>query len=120
MRIYNSLTKKLRTSKHWTEKPSDVFVWSTVYDNIHIGNLFSFIAADSLRRALEADGLDVKHAMNLTDIDDKTIKAALEKYPDDQPLKALQRLTDEYIEIFKRDMAEIGKRYRQTRVYSGN
>ncbi len=109
MRIYNSLTKKIEDFKALDGKTVRMYSCGpTVYDNIHIGNLFSFIAADSLRRALEADGLDVKHAMNLTDIDDKTIKAALEKYPDDQPLKALQRLTDEYIEIFKRDMAEIG------------
>jgi len=79
-----------------------------VYDHIHIGNLFSFIAVDSLRRTLQATGLDVKHVMNLTDVDDKTIKAAKLKYPDLAPLEALKKLTDEYIEIFKCDMAEIG------------
>lgn len=109
MRIYNSLTKKVEDFKPLDGKTVRIYSCGpTVYDNIHIGNLFSFIAADSLRRALEVGGLEVKHVMNLTDIDDKTIKASLAKYPELEPLEALKKLTDEYIETFKLDMTEIG------------
>ncbi|MEK7073075.1 MAG: cysteine--tRNA ligase [Patescibacteria group bacterium] len=48
----------------------------TVYNVAHIGNLSSFLAADVLRRWLIASGKDVRHVMNITDVDDKTIKGA--------------------------------------------
>lgn len=80
----------------------------TVYDHIHIGNLSSFIAADTLRRVLMVQGYKVHHVMNFTDVDDKTIKRSQEKYPDLDPKDALKKLTDEYIEIFKKDMEAVG------------
>lgn len=40
----------------------------TVYDRGHIGNFRSFIFADVLRRVLEANGYDVKHVINITDV----------------------------------------------------
>src|SRR3989344_5623790 len=46
----------------------------TVYDYAHIGNLRAYIFADILKRVLLYSGLKVKHIMNLTDIDDKTIR----------------------------------------------
>jgi cysteinyl-tRNA synthetase len=49
----------------------------TVYDHAHIGNFRSFIAYDLLHRYLEWNGYDVRFVMNLTDVDDKTIDAAV-------------------------------------------
>lgn len=49
----------------------------TVYNVAHIGNLSSFLAADVLRRWLVASGKDVRHVMNITDVDDKTMKGAV-------------------------------------------
>lgn len=46
--------------------------------------------------------------MNLTDVDDKTIKAALEKYPELDPKEALLKLTNEYGDSFLSDMTSIG------------
>ncbi len=48
----------------------------TVYNVAHIGNLASFVAADVLKRWLTASGFPVQHVMNVTDVDDKTIRGA--------------------------------------------
>lgn len=50
----------------------------TVYNCAHIGNLRTFLFEDILRRTLLYFGQDVNHVMNITDVDDKTIKGALE------------------------------------------
>jgi len=50
----------------------------TVYDFAHIGNWRTFVFADLVRRALEFSGYDVRHVMNITDIDDKIIKGVRE------------------------------------------
>src|SRR6266436_5023527 len=46
----------------------------TVYDFAHIGNWRTFIFGDLVRRYLEFKGYQVRHVMNITDIDDKIIK----------------------------------------------
>jgi cysteinyl-tRNA synthetase len=51
----------------------------TVWNYAHIGNFRTFLFEDLLRRWLEASGFEVYHIMNLTDVDDRTIKAAADK-----------------------------------------
>ena len=46
----------------------------TVYDFAHIGNWRTFIFGDLVRRYLEFKGYQVRHVMNITDVDDKIIK----------------------------------------------
>src|SRR5215471_21769104 len=48
----------------------------TVYDTVHIGNLRTFVFEDVLRRTLKEFGYGVTQVMNLTDVDDKTIRGA--------------------------------------------
>ncbi|HMA42028.1 MAG TPA: cysteine--tRNA ligase [Gemmatimonadales bacterium] len=48
----------------------------TVWNYAHIGNFRTFLFQDLLRRWLEQSGYEVCHIMNLTDVDDRTIKAA--------------------------------------------
>ena len=48
----------------------------TVYNYAHIGNLRAFVFYDLLRRYLKYKGFDVTFAMNITDVDDKTIKSS--------------------------------------------
>ena len=48
----------------------------TVYDYGHIGNFRTFLHVDVLRRVLKQNGVRVKHAMNVTDVDDKIIRNA--------------------------------------------
>ncbi len=69
MKIYNTLNRQLEQFK---PQNSDLVVLyscgPTVYDFAHIGNLRSFVFADTLRRALEADKYEIKHVMNITDV----------------------------------------------------
>jgi cysteinyl-tRNA synthetase len=48
----------------------------TVYDYGHIGNFRTFCHVDVLRRALQLEGVTVRHVMNVTDVDDKIIRNA--------------------------------------------
>ena len=48
----------------------------TVYDYGHIGNFRTFIVVDTLRRFLKQSGYQLKHVMNITDVDDKIIRNA--------------------------------------------
>ncbi|MBI2583612.1 MAG: cysteine--tRNA ligase [Candidatus Aenigmarchaeota archaeon] len=60
-------------------KPGHVRTYAcgpTVYDYPHIGNLRSFVFSDILRRWLAHSGFKVKQIMNITDVDDKTIKGS--------------------------------------------
>jgi cysteinyl-tRNA synthetase len=49
----------------------------TVYDYAHIGNFRAYMFEDILRRQLKFEGFEVKQVMNLTDVDDKTIRGAI-------------------------------------------
>lgn len=51
----------------------------TIYDFAHIGNFRTYVFEDILRRTLQFFGFSVKQAMNITDIDDKTIRGAIAK-----------------------------------------
>jgi cysteinyl-tRNA synthetase len=51
----------------------------TIYDFAHIGNFRTYVFEDLLRRTLKYFGFVVEEAMNITDIDDKTIRGAIAK-----------------------------------------
>ncbi|MEE9443494.1 MAG: cysteine--tRNA ligase [candidate division Zixibacteria bacterium] len=70
----------------------------TLYDFSHIGNMRTFIFEDILRRYLKYKGYKVTQVMNLTDIDDKTIKASKE-----QGL-SLSEYTEKYKKAFFEDL----------------
>jgi cysteinyl-tRNA synthetase len=60
-------------------EPGHVRVYAcgpTVYNDVHIGNLRTFMFQDLLRRSLRFLGYRVTHVMNMTDVDDKTIQGA--------------------------------------------
>jgi cysteinyl-tRNA synthetase len=69
----------------------------TVYDYSHIGNFRTFLFEDLLKRALLAFGYEVNHVMNITDVDDKTIKKANEENKD------LNEITSVFTEAFLKD-----------------
>lgn len=79
----------------------------TVYENAHIGNLRSYIFADVLRRTLEYDGYKVNWVMNITDIDDKTIKRTVDEYGKKATPQELRKYTDKYFADFKKDMEAV-------------
>ncbi len=107
--LHNTLTKHV-DEVHPLED-GHITIYScgpTVYDHVHIGNLSAFIMADTLRRAITANGLTTKHVMNFTDVDDKTIRRSREKYPNIDAMDALRKLTSEYGDKFLQDMKAIG------------
>ncbi len=109
MKLYNSLKKEV---EDFTEiEKGTVRMYScgpTVYNNLHIGNLSAFIYADLLRRTLTVNGYKVRAVMNITDVDDKTIRDSKRDYPDLDPMEALQTLTRKYEEVFLADITRIG------------
>lgn len=66
----------------------------TVYARPHIGNYRAFLFADLLRRFFEYKGFQVIQVMNLTDVDDKTIRDS------QRAGVSLREFTDQYIQIF--------------------
>lgn len=80
----------------------------TVYNHAHIGNLSSYIYADILRRTIKGHGYAAKHVMNFTDVDDKTIRDSKKKYPNLDPMEALQKFTAHYEEVFLKEMKAVG------------
>jgi cysteinyl-tRNA synthetase len=73
----------------------------TVYHFAHIGNLRTFIFVDVLRRTLRALGYRVRHVMNITDVDDKTIRGAREAG------LPLREFTAKYEKLFLDDLTEL-------------
>jgi cysteinyl-tRNA synthetase len=77
LRLYNTLTRA--KEEFQPVHPGEVRIYTcgpTVYDYAHIGNFRAFVFADILRRYLIYKGYRVTQVMNLTDIDDKTIRGA--------------------------------------------
>ncbi len=109
MKLYNTLSRKVEDFKPLENKKVRIYSCGpTIYDHVHIGNLSSFVYVDTLRRALVAEGYEVEHVMNFTDVSDKIILRAGEKYPELAPEEALKKLTDEYKQLFLDDMKAIG------------
>lgn len=80
MQFYNTLTRKKETFK--PINPDQVGLYTcgpTVYNYAHIGNFRAYMFEDLLKRFLLYKGYTVKHVMNLTDVDDKIIKAIYQK-----------------------------------------
>ncbi|MDD3887231.1 MAG: cysteine--tRNA ligase [Patescibacteria group bacterium] len=77
LKIYNTLSRKIEEFKPLKDKEVGLYTCGpTVYDYAHIGNFRTYIFEDLLKRVLLYDGFEVKHVMNITDVDDKTIKAS--------------------------------------------
>ena len=109
MKLYNTLTHSVDNFAPLQNNTVRMYSCGpTVYNHAHIGNLSSYIYADTLRRTLKAAGYSVKHVMNFTDVDDKTIRDSRLKYPQDEPMAALTKFTAHYERIFLEEMAEVG------------
>lgn len=82
LEFWNTLTRKKEKFPPLSLHLEPVGLYTcgpTVYDFAHIGNLRAYIFEDILRRYLEYCGYAVNHIMNITDIDDKTIKRSIEE-----------------------------------------
>ncbi|NVI85235.1 cysteine--tRNA ligase [Janthinobacterium sp. BJB401] len=69
LHLYDTYSRSLRPFE--TIAPGQAGLYAcgpTVYDYAHIGNLRTYLFVDGLRRALECNGLQVRHVMNITDV----------------------------------------------------
>ena len=98
-KVYNSLNKKTEIFKPINDGKVLLYTCGpTVYDYAHIGNFRTFIFEDLLKRWLMHLGYEVKHIMNITDVDDKTIEKARRKK------ESLSSITEKYTEEFLKDI----------------
>jgi cysteinyl-tRNA synthetase len=79
LRLFNTYSRGLE--EFVPRDPPNVSMYTcgpTVYSNAHIGNFRAYIFEDLLQRHLERRGFKVHRVMNITDVDDKTIRGARE------------------------------------------
>ena len=99
LQFYNSLKREKEIFQPIVKGKVGLYTCGpTVYDYAHIGNFRTFIFEDLLKRWLLHLRYDVKHVMNITDVDDKTIKKAK------QMKVSLSRITDKYTQYFMEDL----------------
>jgi cysteinyl-tRNA synthetase len=102
LKFYNTLSK---TKEGFVPLTNDeVKIYScgpTVYSYPHIGNYKAYIFADTLKRVLLYSGFNVKHIMNITDVDDKTIRDSQKEN------KSLKEFTEFYTEEFYKDIESL-------------
>ena len=103
IRFLNTLSRRVETLDPLEKGHVRMYTCGpTVYNFPHIGNYRTFLFDDVLRRTLKAFGYRVTQVMNLTDIDDKTIKGAAAEGV------SLREFTDRYVAAFFEDLDTLG------------
>jgi cysteinyl-tRNA synthetase len=103
LRIFNSLSKETETFQPIEPNHVRMYVCGmTIYDYCHVGHARFMMAFDVAYRWLKTLGYEVTYVRNITDIDDKIIKRALER---NIPIR---QLTDEMTVIMHEDVAALG------------
>lgn len=102
LHVYNTQTRQKEVFKPITEDQVKMYVCGpTVYNLVHIGNARPVVVFDTLFRVLQSEFKEVIYARNITDIDDKIMKAAAENG------EAISALASRYAAEFEKDMAEL-------------
>jgi len=104
VRLYNTLTRSEEPFAPSEDGKVRMYACGlTVYARGHIGNFRTFVCVDVLRRTLKhLLGYEVRHVMNFTDVDDRTIAGAEKAGMD------LRAYTDQYINAFREDSIALG------------
>ena len=103
LRIYNTLSRALEAFSPLAPGQVRMYVCGmTVYDLCHLGHARSMIAFDVVQRWLRASGLNVTYVRNITDIDDKIIRRAVENG------ESVRALTDRMIAALHQDSDALG------------
>ena len=103
LRIHNTLTRALETFVPLEPNRVRMYVCGiTVYDLCHVGHARMMIAFDLIYRWLRTLGYEVTYVRNITDIDDKIIRRALERN------MAIRALTDEMVAEMHTDLGALG------------
>ena len=103
LRIHNTLSRQL--DPFIPLEPGHVRMYvcgMTVYDVCHLGHARSMVAFDVVQRWLKASGYRVTYVRNVTDIDDKIIRRALENK------ETIAALTDRMVALLHRDADALG------------
>lgn len=102
MKLFNSLTGKKETFQSITPDRATMYVCGpTVYSYAHIGNARPAVVFDVLFRLLRSTFREVTYARNITDIDDKIIKAASEQ---NLPIGTI---TERFTKAYNEDMGAL-------------
>ncbi len=102
-RIYNTMTRTKEELVPLEDNHVRMYTCGpTVYNYAHIGNFRAYMFEDLLRRYIKFCGFRVTQVQNLTDVDDKTIRASIEQ---GLPLK---EYTQTYIDAFFEDLEKLG------------
>ncbi len=105
IQVYNTASRSLEPFEPLDEGKVKVYACGpTIYDHAHIGNFRTFLFFDLVHRYLEWRGHDVRFVMNLTDVDDKVIRAAAEAG------MPIQDYTKPFAEAFLADARALGIR----------
>ena len=103
LKIYNSLTREKQDFVPIEPGRVRMYVCGmTVYDYCHLGHARVLVVFDMVQRWLKSSGLAVTYVRNITDIDDKIIKRALENN------ETIGALTDRFIGFMNEDAAALG------------
>jgi cysteinyl-tRNA synthetase len=97
IRLYNTLTQQLERLEPVEAGHVRLYVCGmTTYDHAHAGHARTYVAFDVLVRFLRARGLRVTYVRNITDVDDKILKRALDNgEPPLELSKRMSRINDE-------------------------
>jgi len=103
LRIYNTLTRAVAEFTPLEEGHVRMYVCGmTVFDYCHVGHARSNVAFDVVQRWLKVSGYEVTHIRNITDIDDKIIKRAVENG------ESIRALTDRMVDAMHEDFDALG------------
>jgi cysteinyl-tRNA synthetase len=102
LRFFNTYSRKIEEFAPREDNKVDMYTCGpTVYSRAHIGNFRAYIFEDLLQRHLEARGFKVHRVMNITDVDDKTIRGAREANV------PLQKFTQQFKDAFFQDAEKL-------------
>ena len=109
IKFYNSLTKKKEEFKPIQKKTVKIYSCGpTVYNYVHIGNLRSYVLSAILVKALKYFKFKVINVLNITDVDDKTIRDSKKvfefKKKELKPNQILKKFTNKYKTAFLEDI----------------
>ncbi len=110
--LYNTLTRTVAPVVPLVPGVISLYTCGpTVYNYAHIGNLKTFLFQDLMKRAFLASGYQVRHCMNITDVEDKIIRDSQKDVDpgagNEERHAAMRALTDRYTAAFQEDTAAL-------------
>ena len=103
LKIYNTIAREKQTFEPIHQKKAGIYVCGmTVYDYCHLGHARVMVVFDMVVKWLKASGYDVNYVRNVTDIDDKIIRRAIENG------ESISGLTSRFMAAMHEDAQRLG------------